>query len=504
MDATTLSSITSIKLDTLVSDASLLCSNVAPNFVKAALPIALIKQRSSCGIDFRTPVDSNPFYLDMITSAQGKIMLDALLDFNSWRLRQHYLLVGSSGCGKTSMGFAVAAKRYMIYLVCPAEVVHAGLGYMLAGKVWAPDADREKPHRMTTDLDMMREFICAEIVARLTVLLAMLKMHGQAFSALHWLVFSIKQGGVWINDIYKTAVANKSQCTFRFVNDLLSQIETIVEYTPMIMIDELHLLAETSIKEEGRRMTLMKVVIGSLLRLSCPVVWSGTRVGVGHTRDFAAAMDGSGRPALKVLGGFSYLESSQVSAYLEKLFVLGDNVSNHVKQKLAYTLQGRSRLVTSFVCEVLAEKGVRLQPSSSTSAGTATVTVICSDDSPLTDDFLLKIFPNFERYQIVDPFLIEIQHLSRLSGDDAVGPIDLGKHWANAMVQKHMVVMQMRERSNCLIFTSAVWKAAEHIGYMFEYNFREPSVLDALLDFILKNPDMANDSNYHQPTSANN
>lgn len=162
----------------------------APTLSAAAaadLPAALaqIPFRSSRA-DFRMPIDSNPFFQAISSSAQGQQMMQALTNEDNWYDIPHFFLSGPSGCGKTSVGFAVAAKQYLIYLECPSEASPSdadGLGYEMAGSVWASQGHGESERCIIT-FTHLREFLCAEVIARLKVLLELLQQRGgvQAFT----------------------------------------------------------------------------------------------------------------------------------------------------------------------------------------------------------------------------------------------------------------------------------------------------------------------------------
>lgn len=240
-------------------------------------------------VDHLLPTNSNPSYRKMRNNPQANEMIAELTHWRNWKDNAHFLLSGPAERAKTSLGFAVAAEKYMVYLKCPSQaIIGHGLGYMMAGAVWTPNqqGDHKERYRITT-VDGMQEFLYAEIISRLVVLLDLLEKNDPAVSTpLLWLEYVIShEGGQHIHETYVKVADDKPNCTDDDVFPLLRNISKIVGYRPMLMIDQLHAikglpsLHRELLNKDGipvqKVQTILELFVGSLWRLSCPVILSG-------------------------------------------------------------------------------------------------------------------------------------------------------------------------------------------------------------------------------------
>ncbi len=169
----------------------------------------------------------------------------------------------------------MGAIKFIIYMECPRGREQHDGGYALDADVWGPTASKQP----TSYSDLTRKF-CTEMCARLVLLKEMLKY--ETFTPLHWLLFILsKSGGSIVRRAYDWCA--KYICEAAIVNRLLEEIESRVGYFPVLMVDEVQLLAEkylTFPEVDVKSRTVMAWVMRSVTLLTCPAIWAGTRMGL--------------------------------------------------------------------------------------------------------------------------------------------------------------------------------------------------------------------------------
>lgn len=80
-------------------------------------------------------VRQNPINIELCSTSETQQLLATLAATDNWLHWHHLFLVGRAASERASVGFAVAAQRYMVYLQCPSAAAEgASAGYMLPRK----------------------------------------------------------------------------------------------------------------------------------------------------------------------------------------------------------------------------------------------------------------------------------------------------------------------------------------------------------------------------------
>lgn len=431
-------------------------------------------------IDFRLPVDSNPFYAILLQ--ENKEMMAAILDKANWHGLNHILLVGSSGAGKTSTGFAVAREVFMIYLECPKGATSYGEGYMMRNTIWRTGVmnSYEEVHRC----------FYQEVCSRLILLLHLCRNY--AISPLEWLLFILNGGGRCVGRIY--TILKDYQIGADEVNDILNEFKTLNKGTLNVMVDEAQMLSEFKARDENNLdRSALKIVVQAASLIECPFIWAGTRLGIN---DVGAINSGIGKSAseptrkVRVVGKFSFCEQNSVEERLGR-FIQLDGISSGVVAVLSRYLQGRARLFPAFL-SMLVESGV----------------------SQLTDSLMEKLLNKLIIEDVIPRFSDEIKHFQ---GANLVTNEEIGDLWCRVMLEEMSVLQDRSLRKNSLVFTQAVIDdrtdaslsvsfaditlstassgtesvSEGDVNYCFEYRYDEPVIQLALSTFIRNNSAIA-------------
>lgn len=276
----------------------------------------------------------------------------------------HRVHLVTTGCGKTSACFSLAASRFVIYLECPAdgEQALAGScrGYRLSKvKWWGSNLSSE---------ESVLHLFCCEVAARLVVLVNLLRRHGAAVSPRFWLRFvQSGTGEQRIGRAFDGIVRAVGRVTPDLVQELLTDVHKLqalhcpageLSPKPVLFVDEVQLLAPMhdvtcSAQSTGGPITAIKAMIRTAGLLSWGAVWSGTRMDLtaanGQNLGVAKQMKGSRGP--KVVGDFQYLEPETVNTYLDA--VLAHSASEGMRRQLCHLLQGRAGMVTGYIALLL-------------------------------------------------------------------------------------------------------------------------------------------------------
>jgi hypothetical protein len=397
----------------------------------------------------------------------------------------------------------------MIYLEFPAmSASGTGLGYKMQPSVW------NKVGTVVSYEDVERYFN-AEVACRLLLLIAMLKTYRDKLTPLLWLLHVMsEEGGRQVDAIYCTNF--NFHITIQTINHLLEEVKVLTTYYPMTMVDEVQLLASHSAVKMHTNAgvsecTLMKAVVTAVSYLRCPVIWSGTKVGINdiHQLHSPIAKVEGGRQ-LVVLGSFRYLERDDVKSYLESILDCG-KLSTLVINQLSYILQGRPRLLTTYIALLVAKYSGR--PDSTI-------------EQDLDDNFALDKLNDFIEEHVVQKYLLELNTFRALSAGNGISDADIGYLWCQSMLMPCGVfTREMSNRSNCLAFTTSVHRNVEEklatkgkcvasvtddmarvtlseieaqatLRYSFSFRHGEPALQEALLRFVRENPSVALDGIY--------
>ena len=323
-----------------------------------------------------------------------------------------------------------------------------------------------------------------------------------------------EEGGRQVQAIYD---ANFNfHISIQAINHLLDLVKDLTTYYPMAMVDEMQLLASHSaVKVHPNsgvsEWTLMKAVVSAVSFLRCPVIWSGTKVGINDIQQLHSPIAKvEGARQLVVLGSFRYLEQIDVTSYLHSIFDCR-KLSTLVETQLSYILQGRPRLLTTYVALLVAKFLGRPDPTI---------------EQDLDDDFALDTLNDFIEEHVVQKYLRELNTFRALSAGNGISDADIGYLWCQSMLKPCGVhTLEMSSRSNCLAFTTSVRRTEDEMAktkgkcigsvtkdmtnmslsaidaqatlkYAFSFRHGEPALQEALLRFVRENPSVALDGIY--------
>ena len=328
----------------------------------------------------------------------------------------------------------------------------------------------------------------SEVAVRLVVLINMLRQHGAAYRPLYWLMFILSdEGSRRVRDVHSHIIKSRWRVTSQEVQELLDEVAKLQSAgVPAVLVDELQLLASKKVHSAAGEMSLMKAVVQAAALLACPVVWSGTRMGVT-----AASSQHSGiakyltTRKLLVVGDFEYLTAAKVKAYLES--TIEHSASAGMLQQLGHLLQGRARMVSGFIAALLAPGSPSMRSG-----------------AQLDDAVLRDVLEDFMEKLVVQRFHREIQSMRSLPGANGMGDEDLGCVWCLSMLNNFESTAAAKRdtvnRGNSLAFTSHVHEVQaespssefeSNVAYEFDYIFGEPGLQEALLRIVWKEPAVA-------------
>jgi hypothetical protein len=333
-------------------------------------------------VDYRLPVAGNVFYKrwsDLQASSSIGKALDSidvlhlllvgpsgtelfhhgLVNIPLLAVKPTHVISAIAGCGKTSAGFTLAAKRFVVLLQCPADGV-TGLpsGYRMDHAKWT---DPLTAPRTTSDVARL---FCCEITARLVVLWNLILAGGEDVTPLYWLRYVLSaEGGTRIQSVLKRMLPECSRVSFDGVNDLIDKLRLHQGggdgSMPFVFVDEAQLLGMQSVAVDGPKFgratdtSVLQAAFRAAYFLDCGTVWGGTSVEVNtaHSQSSRIAKFCTGLRDMRVVHDFEHLTPAAVDELLTQL--LRHNASSGVWDQLCRALQGRGGLVASFVTFLL-------------------------------------------------------------------------------------------------------------------------------------------------------
>jgi hypothetical protein len=394
---------------------------------------------------------------------------------------------------------------FIVYLECPSQMsFRYGMGYRLHGPTWAPGPVRGIEHLMTSYRDVQIN-LYREIVVRLSILKALLVLHKQNFTPLHWLLFLLSSGGGQIVKITMLAVRT-SVFTCHDIEKLLLEISLMADHYPVLFFDEVQLLADRELPVQiagvEHYRSLFWCVMKAVEGLTIAAIWCGTQMEVEQTELMATAVaKNEFVRGLRVLGNFTYLEPSDVANKLNDLLNLR-LVSPDVIDQVAYLLQGRPRLCTEFISQVVTSKGLTWDNTKDPVLHVREI----------DDEFLLEELSSFIEDKVIARLNTELRHLSRLKGASAMSVDDIGDLWCNCVLHSYRNTnVEIPRRTNSLAFTENVEEVRPShdpvhdelidesspelkVGFRFHYRYGEPALLEMLLRYVTTHRQVADNA----------
>ncbi len=286
-------------------------------------------------LDLRLPHDGNP-----LIGARGPLhdMRDDVLRVIDSPAFAHVVLIGSSGCGKTTTSFMVAKERFCIYLECWGRLRDGSASrfsfHMNQGKM----VDE-------TELGAIKRRFKREVVARCT-LLAILRARAN-ISPYQWLLFSLSN-----DEHYRLMLKAIHKVVKRYSMDydcVLHAVKTALDkQCPSLIVDEANLLVgERNVvvsdndKVDAFGASVMAVSALSSHLASC--IWIGTKVRLEQSaRVTSAVAKTDGRIETFAFCSFPYISAEEFSIRITS--ILGGDFA-----WAAGLLYGRARPLATLV-----------------------------------------------------------------------------------------------------------------------------------------------------------
>ena len=432
------------------------------------------------GLDMPLP---NVFYDAMIQFAASQPSTSKMLEYYNGELQQnHALIMGASGCGKTALGLSLAERNFLLLLEIPGPQSGGKEptgGYRMIAYDWRKGFANEEAIHAT---------LFAEVSARLLVLRHLLEEHPE-MTPMQWLLFCFSDQGS--ERIEKAC----DQVSFLFprgvqlglVNELqvlINKLPTVKSRYPtrlplILMVDELQELFHCWAPPPGinDRRNAMEAVVFAAQSFKFPAVWSGTRVGVtaGKSDISGIAKQYTGQVKMHAVCDFDYIKEETVRSLLTTVLHLSElHVSGETLRQLQYLLQGRARVLVSFVDKLLDRKRY------------------AGGEWPemLTDAILMCAVKDLYTDMVLPRYTNEITRICGLDRGDGFGWSDVGEIWAFNMLcaREESIKGGAVGRKHSLSFTRSltaeVKNASGKVEHHFDNQFGEPGLQEALQMFV--------------------
>jgi hypothetical protein len=375
-----------------------------------------------------------------------------------------------------------------VFLECPGPNTATGCsGHMLHTSPWA---DPEQGDAAVSGFDLQRLFYL-EMAARLVVLRNLMAraVEGQGLSLtpLRWLLYQLSQ-----DSFYQFTAVYQRMKTYNITSDVIVRMLHDVKIAqaalngaadssfgavPVLVVDAVQRLSP------ARR----NAVVYAASQLNCTAVWSGTRMDItAACAELKVAKHNTSALKQHVLGDFVYLTPERVQALFEQ--IVRHSARPATLSQLCHVLQGRARILASFISTLLVPAGSAMQ------AG-------CAE---LSDELLRSELGNYMDTMVVANFGCAIRFMLR---ESLMERSALGLVWCNVPLSNgnsdnsRGLAGTAPQASNSLVFTeSAVKQEATYnldelqvVKFNFVHNYGEPGLLEALLRVVRRDPSIADD-----------
>ena len=286
-------------------------------------------------LDLRLPHDGNPLIGDSGPLHNMRNDVFRVIDSRSFA---HIVLIGSSGCGKTTTSFMVAKERFCIYLECWERLLDG------SASRFSFHMNRNKMVD-ETELGAIERRFKREVVARCT-LLAILRARAN-ISPYQWLLFSLSD-----SELYRLMLKAIHKVVKRYSMDydrVLQAVKTgLDKQCPSLVVDEANLLVgERNVvvhdddKVDAFGASVMAVSALSSHLASC--IWIGTKVRLEQSaRATSAVAKTDGRIETFAFCSFPYISAEEFSIRITS--ILGDDFA-----PAAGLLYGRARPLATLI-----------------------------------------------------------------------------------------------------------------------------------------------------------
>ncbi len=292
-----------------------------------------------------------------------------MLQYYNGELQQnHALIMGASGCGKTALGLSLAEKNFLILLEVPgpnAGGMELAGGYKMMEEDWRRGFVNEKAIHAT---------LFAEVVTRLLVLRHLLEEHPE-LTPMQWLLFCFSNQGSeriveargQVRSMFPSGVqlglVNNLQ---RLIDEMAGVQRRYPTRLPFIlMVDELQELNNCWTPPAGLqngiwgRRNTVEAVMFAAQNFQFPAVWVGMRVAITNeqSRNSGIAKQRCGEVTKNAVCDFEFITEETVRHLLTTVLHLSQpHVTEDTLRQLQYLLQGRARMLVSFVDKLLDRK----------------------------------------------------------------------------------------------------------------------------------------------------
>ena len=285
-------------------------------------------------LDLRLPHDGNPLIGD---SGPLHDMRDDVLRVIDSPAFAHVVLIGSSGCGKTTTSFMVAKERFCIYLECW-EQLRDGSASRLSFHM-----NRNKMVD-ETELGAIRRRFKREVLARCALLAILHKT--RSITPYQWLLLSLSDS--WhFNDMLK-AVRKTVKTRKMDFDHVFRAVTSQLERPPSLIVDEANLLVgerkvQFNSDDKVDAFGASVKAVSSLSSHLASCIWIGTKVRLEQSaRVTSAVAKTDGRIETFAFCSFPYISAEEFSIRITS--ILGSDFA-----WAAGLLYGRARPLATLV-----------------------------------------------------------------------------------------------------------------------------------------------------------
>ena len=330
------------------------------DFLACPLP-ASVNRNVHPYVDLRLP-HSNPLLEDKTNPI--RIMSSNIVDVFKTDDCKSILLLGSSGCGKSSAAFCVASEVFSIYLEVSDSSQQYNQGYNILRDVIF--ADSNKGLRVTF-ADLCRR-LYRMISARLLLLLSASKKEsscGRKLTPYQWLLYSLSDMFQIDLDAYMKQLA-KLNVSSGFIERLLHDCKQNLGSRVLIMFDEAHLffVEDVFFKFDAMAVDSFQAVVLAVDQISVKylhgTMYFGTQITLAQSVRLASAVGKCEKhKKLLVFGSYPYLrafdnlEDPSVEKSLKLCLSSSILKNDNEFIKLCAILSGRPRITSNFILQLI-------------------------------------------------------------------------------------------------------------------------------------------------------
>jgi hypothetical protein len=364
---------------------------VQPSGCKLLLPKS-VNRKIYETVDLRLPHEN------VLIGSSGPLfdMRDDMLKVIASKRFAHMLLIGSSGCGKTTTAFMLAKESFCIYIEHWADEGVLRHDFNVSAIDLKRVRDGHGDRMSTLKRQMQRE------VLALCSLLAILHNH-YTITPYQWFLLSISDNDVFSRMLQSLRNVFDGTVSDDIVRDIMGAVERQLCVKPTLIVDEAHLLVETT-RNNGEGQCLdtfgatMCVVSNYLSPYLAACVWIGTQVSLEQAARVSSAVSKySERDEKPVYAfcSFPYVSAKHFAKLASDVFVEDYSAASTL-------LYGRARHFSSLVMHVISKKARGFS--------TSDVIGMTLSNVKLVDEIKRVVGPKFSHENLLDLWMAAISY----------------------------------------------------------------------------------------------